>query len=78
MDFIGAFLQGNVKHRVIVKLDSRHGDYFPEYCNDFGRPLRSKNSKYGMANSGKVFTDELTKWLTNVAGFKQYQLLMYI
>ena len=28
-DFIGAFLQANVKHRVFVKLDSRYGEYFP-------------------------------------------------
>ena len=31
LDFIGAFLQANVKNRVFVKLDMRYADYFPEY-----------------------------------------------
>ena len=31
LDFIGAFLQANVKNRVLVKLDMRYADYFPEY-----------------------------------------------
>ena len=30
LDFIGAFLQDNVKHRVFVNLDSRYGKYLPE------------------------------------------------
>ena len=29
LDFIGAFLQANVKNRVFVKLDMRYADYFP-------------------------------------------------
>ena len=33
LDFIGAFLQAKVKNRVIVNLDSRYADYFPEYSN---------------------------------------------
>ena len=33
LDFIGAFLQEKVKHRVFVKLDSRYTYYFPEYSN---------------------------------------------
>ena len=31
IDFIGEFLQANVKNRVFVKLDMRHAAYFPEY-----------------------------------------------
>ena len=31
LDFIGAFLQANVKNRVFVKLDMRYEAYFPEY-----------------------------------------------
>ena len=31
LDFIGAFLQANVKNRVFVKLDMRCAAYFPEY-----------------------------------------------
>ena len=33
LDFIFAFLQGKVKNRVLVKLDSIYADYFPEYSN---------------------------------------------
>ena len=31
LDFIGAFLQANVKNRVFVKLDMRYVAYFPGY-----------------------------------------------
>ena len=31
LDFIGAFLQANVKNRVFVKLDMRYAAYFLEY-----------------------------------------------
>ena len=31
LDFIGAFLQANVKNRVFVRLDMRYAAYFPEY-----------------------------------------------
>ena len=39
LDFIGAFLQANVKNRVFVKLDMRYAAYFPEYTQYFGRAL---------------------------------------
>ena len=42
LELVGAFRQSNVKHRVFVKLDIRYGEYFPEYANYFGRPLRLK------------------------------------
>ena len=58
--FFGAFLPAKVKNRVFVKLGSRYTDYFPEYSNYFGRALRLLKSMYGMANSGKLFDDELT------------------
>ena len=60
LDFVGAFLQAKVKTRVFVKLDSRYADYFPEYAKYFGRALRLLKSIYGMTNSGKLFSDELT------------------
>ena len=40
LDFIGAFLQANVKDRVFVKLDKRYESYFPEHSQYFGRPLK--------------------------------------
>ena len=38
--FIVSLQQDNVKHRVFVNSDRRHGDYLPQYCNYFGRTLR--------------------------------------
>ena len=74
-DFIGAFLQANVKHRVFVKLNIRYGDYFLEYYNYFGRPIILKKSIYGMTNSGKLFSYELTNWLIDVVGFKNNNVI---
>ena len=37
LDFIGSFIQDNVKQRGFVKLDSRYGGNFPEYENYFGK-----------------------------------------
>ena len=52
-DFIGAFLQANVIF--FVKLYRKYREYFPEYCNYFGRTLRLKKAMYGITNSGKLF-----------------------
>ena len=71
LDFIGAFLQAKVKSRVFVKLDSKYADFFPEYRQYFGRPLRLVRSMYGMTISGKLFADELTDWFVKEAGFSQ-------
>ena len=64
--------KAKVKNRVIVKLDMRYADYFPEYAQYFGRYLRLLNSMYGMTNYWKLFADELTEWLLE-AGFIQSQ-----
>ena len=40
LDFIGAFLQANVKNRVFIKLDMRYAAYFPEYTQYFERALK--------------------------------------
>ena len=77
LDFIGAFLQAKVKNRVFVKLDIRYTEYFPEYAKYFGRTLRLLKSMYGMANSGKLFSNKLTEWLLE-AGFIQSQCQMSI
>ena len=72
LDFFGAFLQAKVKNRVFVKLDMRYTYYFPEYAHYFGRALKLLKSIYGMTNSGKLFSDELTKLLIE-EGFIQSQ-----
>ena len=75
--FIEAFLQAKFKNRVFVKLDSRCADYFPEYSNYFGIALRLLKSMYGMTNSGKLSTYELTEWLLE-EGLIQYRCQMSI
>ena len=77
LDFISAFLQAKVKNRVFVKLDMRYAAYFPEYTQHFGRALKLLRSMYGMTNSGKLFSDELTEWLIK-EGFVQSQCQMSI
>ena len=77
LDFIGAFLQANVKDRVFVKWDMRYAAYFPEYSQYFGRALKLLKSMYGMTNSGKKFADELTELLIK-EGFVQLQCQMSI
>ena len=62
---------------MIVKLDIRYTDYFPEYAKYFGIALRLLKSIYGMTNSGKLFTDEVTEFLLE-AVFIQYQCQMSI
>ena len=61
-----------------MKLDSRYGEYFPEYANYFGVPLRLNKSIYHMINSGKLFGDELAKFLVDKSVFKQSQCQMSI
>ena len=78
VDFIWAFLQVNVKHRVFKKLDSRYVEYLPEYANYFGRPLRLKKSTCGMNNSGKLFADDVTNWLIDESGFNHSKCKMSI
>ena len=61
-----------------MKLDGIYGDYFPEYANYFGRPLKLKKSIYGMINFGYLSSDELTNLLIYKAYFKQSQCQMSI
>ena len=46
LDFIGSFLQKNIKNRVFMKLNRRYADYFPEYSSCFGRALILLKSMY--------------------------------
>ena len=78
LDFIGEFLQANVKHRVFVKLDSRYGEYFPEYDKYFGGPWRPKKALYVMNNYGGLFDDELINWMIDESDFNQYKCQIYV
>ena len=46
-----------------MEFDSRYWYYLPRYIHYFVRPLKLKNSMYGMTNDGKLFSGELTNWL---------------
>ena len=70
-------MQAKVRKRVFLKLDMRYADYFPEYEQYFGRALKLLKSMYGMTNSGKIFADELTEWLTE-EGFTKSKCQMSI
>ena len=58
-------------------MDIRYTDYFPEYAHFFGRALILLKFMYGMTNYGKLFAEELTKWLLE-ADFIQSQCQMSI
>ena len=61
-----------------MKLDSRYGEYFPEYANYVGIPLRLNKSMYGITNSGKLFADEITNLMIDEAGINQSKFQMYV
>ena len=50
----------------------------PEYENYFGKPLRLNKSMYEMANSGKLFADEITNCVIDESGFNQSRCQMYV
>jgi hypothetical protein len=63
LDFIGAFLQANVRGRIFVSLPKVYGDIWPEFKDYCGRPLRLVKSMYGMTYSGKCWYLDLKEWL---------------
>ena len=76
--FIELFLHANVKQGGFMKLDRIYVEYFQEYCNHFVIPLILKKSMYSMTNSGKLFSDEITNWIIDVAGIKKLKCHMCI
>ena len=70
-------MQSKLKNRVFVKLGISYTYYFQEYEKYFVRALLLLNSMYGMTNSGKLFSNELTEWLLE-AGYIQSQFQMSI
>ena len=44
LDFIGAFLQSNIKHRVFVMLYSIYGKSFPEYLQLFWNTIETEEA----------------------------------
>lgn len=63
LDFIGAFLQANVRARIFVTIPKIFGILFPEYSEYCGVPLRLGKSMYGMTLSGKYWFLDLKEFL---------------
>ncbi len=63
LDFIGAFLQANVRARIFVQIPKIFGILFPEYSDFCGTPLRLAKSMYGMTLSGKYWFLDLKDYL---------------
>jgi hypothetical protein len=63
LDFIGAFLQANVRGGIFVSLPKVYGDIWPEFKDYCGRPLRLVKSMCGMTYSGKYWYLDLKEWL---------------
>ncbi len=63
LDFVGAFLQANVRGRIFVTLPKVYGDIWPEFKEYSGRPLRLVKSMHGMTYSGKYWYLDLKEWL---------------
>jgi hypothetical protein len=55
LDFVGAFLQANVRGRIFVTLPKVYEDIWPEFKDYCGRPLRLMKSMYGVNYSGKYW-----------------------
>jgi hypothetical protein len=70
LDFVGAFLQANVRGRIFVSLPKVYGDIWPEFKDYCGKPLRLIKSMYGMTYSGKYWYLDLKEWL-HEEGFTQ-------
>jgi hypothetical protein len=63
LDFVGAFLQANVRARIFVTIPKIFGILFPEYSAYCGIPLRLAKSMYGMTLSGKYWFLDLKDYL---------------
>ncbi len=63
LDFVGVFLQANIRGRVFIILPKVYGDIWPEFKDHCGRPLRLVKSMYGMTYSGNYWYLDLKEWL---------------
>ncbi len=63
LDFVGAFLQANVRGRIFVTLPKVYGDMWPEFKDNCGRPLRLVKNIHGRTYSGKYWYLDLKDWL---------------
>jgi hypothetical protein len=73
LDFIGVFLQANVRGRIFISLPKVYGDIWPEFKDYCGRPLRLVESMYEMIYIGKYWYLDLKEWLLE-EGFRIYSI----
>ena len=69
LDFVGAFLQANMRSEVWVHLPYVFGTLFPEYKEYCGIPLLLVKSMYGQAVNGRYWYEELSEFLVKELGF---------
>ncbi len=70
LDFVGAFLQANVRGGIFVTLPKVYGDIWPEFKDYCGKPLRLVKGMSGLTYSGKYWYLDLKDWL-HEEGFTQ-------
>ena len=63
LDFIGAYLQGQMREKNFVRLQTEFSPYFPTIHKYFHRPLILRKTIYGLTVSSKYWNDELINWL---------------
>ena len=63
LDFIGAFLQANMRCRVFTKIPQIYGELFPEFAEFCNHPLLLNKALYGQTVSGRYWYEELDEWL---------------
>ncbi len=70
LDFVGAFLQANIRGGIFVTLPKVYWDIWPEFIEYCGRPLRLVKCMCGITYSGKYWYLDLKDWL-HEEGFTQ-------
>ena len=69
LDFIQAFIQSEVKRRIVVILDKEYGHFCPKLAGHFGRPLKLNKCLYGADFSGKSWYEKLDSYLIQTLKF---------
>ena len=64
LDFVGAFCQGTMRHRMFIQLPREYKKYFPEWSEYFDEPVMLIKSMYGTTIAARTsWSDDLLDWL---------------
>ena len=75
LDYVGAFLQAQVRGRIFVKLPAHYAILCPEYAQYCRHPLRLIKAMYGMGLRGKFWFQDCMEWLvSDDISFKQSEV----